>query len=337
MKKRIGLVGFWNEFVPEESIVVQLMQKYYDVEITDPNEADYIIFSSLGTPFEYLKYPQVRIMECYENVIPNYNFTDYCISSIPAYYEDRGFYLPYCLRSQHFQALKNINRDYSLKNIEDKPYFASFIASHESENSLRGDFFKELSKYKHVESVGSYLNNMEDGRTVDWTNNSKTDFQRKCKFNLCFESTKLDGFVTEKLVDAFFAESIPVYFGSDYAKTIFNPNAFIHCSDYETMDKAIERIIELDNNDDEYLKMLSTPILLDPTYYETKMEALDSFIQAIFDQPLEKAFRRPRCFLPKFEEDFILSKMNTRKLTDYSMKELAKAMLLKFRKGGRKH
>lgn len=275
-------------------------------------------------------------MECYENVIPNYNFTDYSISSVPAYYVDRGFYLPYCLRSQHFQALNTINRDYSFKDIENKPYFASFIASHESENSLRGDFFKELSKYKRVESVGSYLNNMEDGHTVDWTNDSKTDFQRKCKFNLCFESTKLDGFVTEKLVDAFFAESIPVYFGSDYAKKIFNPNAFIYCPDYKTMDKAIERIIELDNNNDEYLKMLSSPILIDPTYYENKLSELDQFVRAIFDQPLEKAFRRPRYLSPKYDEDFILSKMNNRKLTDYSMKELAKAMLLKIRKGGKK-
>lgn len=55
MKKRIGLVGFWSGFVPEESIVVQILQKYYDVEITDPSQADYIIFSSLGVPFEYLK------------------------------------------------------------------------------------------------------------------------------------------------------------------------------------------------------------------------------------------------------------------------------------------
>ena len=53
-----------------------------------------------------------------------------------------------------------------------------------------------------MESPGSYLNTMPDGKVVSFENESKVDFQRKCKFTLCFESTNHYGFVTEKIMDA---------------------------------------------------------------------------------------------------------------------------------------
>ena len=83
---------------------------------------------------------------------------------------------------------------------------------------------------------------MPGGQLVDWLDGSKTELQRKCKFTLCFESTCHYGFVTEKIMDAFYADTIPVYYGSPTVTDIFNRDAFINCGDYPSFDAAIERI-----------------------------------------------------------------------------------------------
>ena len=43
---------------------------------------------------------------------------------------------------------------------------------------------------------------MPNGETVNWLDGSKFRFQKKCKFSLCFESVKHEGFISEKIVEA---------------------------------------------------------------------------------------------------------------------------------------
>lgn len=212
--------------------------------------------------------------------------------------------------------------------VRGKPYFANFITSHESEGNIRGAFFKQLNQYKRVESPGDYLNNMPDGKKVDWKNDSKTDFQRKCKFTLCFESTNHYGFVTEKIMDAFYADTIPVYYGSPTVTDIFNKNAFINCGDYPSFDAVIEKIKELDNDDEKYLEMLRQPILVDPDYPKRLEEELDKFLCAIVDQPLDQAYRRSRVYLPQWCNDFLARAVDSETLT---MKNLIMRMLDKLK------
>lgn len=301
---KIKFVGFWKNFVPEESLFYKTLKKHYDVQITD--DADYIICSMFGKEYQYCKYPQIRIMISGENYIPDYNLIDYSIATYPVHLQDRNLYFPCCVDCYgHCESLESKNRNYSDDILKSKIYFANFIAGHESENNIRGDFFKRLCKYKRVESPGKYLNNMPDGETVEWYNSSKTDFQRKCKFTLCFESTKHEGFVTEKITDAFFADTIPVYYGSSNVTDIFNSKAFINCSDYPDMEAVIQKIIELDSDDDKYMKMLRQPIFVDSNYYSNLMKAQEKFLLNIFEQPYEKAYRRSRVFISKNYNNYL--------------------------------
>ena len=245
----------------------------------------------------------MRILDCGENYTPDFNLVDYAISRYPIEFQDRHFYLPGCISaetvlSSRFAELSKKDRNYTQDAVKEKEFFASFIAGHESEGGIRGNFFKELCKYKRVESVGSYLNNMPDGKTVKWADDSKTTFQRKCKFSLCFESTKHEGFVTEKISDAFYADTIPIYYGSANVTEIFNPKAFINCSDYDSFEAVLEKIRELDEDDEKYLEMLRQPILNDPEIYDKTMAAHEKFICSIFDQEPEKAYRRSRVYWP---------------------------------------
>lgn len=308
---KVNFVGQAEGFQPEWSFVYQVLQKYYDVQITE--DPDYIICDSFGSadgmqaPYAYCRCPQIRIMENGENYIPDFNLVDYAVSRCPISIQDRSFYLPGCIGEKNrWMSLPDKSRDYTMEFVKSKEYFGNFIAGHESEHGIRGGFFKKLCEYKRVESPGSYLNNMPDGSRVQWVNNSKTDFQRKCKFTLCFESTAQYGFVTEKLTDAFYADTIPVYYGSKTVTDIFNRDAFINCSDYESFDAVIEKIKELDQDDEKYLQMLRQPILVDPESPKKIWQALEEFICHIIDQPLEEAYRRPRVYMPKTHNDYLI-------------------------------
>lgn len=319
---KVKFLGFWENFDPEEYSFFQAMKRHYRVEISD--DPDYLICSIWGTRFDYCNYPQVRIMFSGENYIPDFNLIDYAISPYPIDFMDRHFYLPGCIdKYHHCESIENRVYVYTKAFLSTKKYFANFIASHESEYCIRGDFFKRLSEYRRVESPGSYLNNMPDGRTVDFTNSSKTDFQRKCKFTLCFESTKHEGFVTEKITDAFYAETIPVYYGSDSVKSIFNPKAFINCSDYPDFDHVIKRIIELDQNDELYLQMMNEPVFAAGFSPRKVLADEETFICGIFDQPVEKAYRRSRVYWPQRFNDFLCS---ARLPENIPMNKLAQAM-----------
>lgn len=314
---RIKFVGFGFEVKKENSIIIELLSKHFNVVLSDT--PDYVFCSlfsnnqafSKGLLHGYCRYPQVRIMVEGENFVPDFNLADYAISSYPIHFLDRHFSIPFGVEAfyygnyKHFLALESGKRKFCSEDLKRKIYFANFLASHDSENNIRGDFFKKLSEFKRVESPGKLYHNNDT--VVSWRDNSKIEFQAKSKFTLCFESTKHEGFITEKIIDAFYAGTIPVYYGSSTVKDIINPKAYINVSDYKTMDEAIERIKQLDNNDEMYMEMMREPIFIDPLFQQKLMKSLEDFLVHIFEQSPEDAVRRSKVYVAKWYEDFFLT------------------------------
>ena len=325
---KINYAGVADDYNKEQNLIYDLLKiNGYDVQIVD--DPDYLICDFSGeNPYQYCGHPQVRIMYSGENFIPDFNLIDYAICPYPIQFGDRNFQLPACVWPRsHWQELMHKNRaGVTVDFVKNKQYFANFIAGHESEYNIRGDFFKKLCEYKRVESPGSYLNNMPNGEQVNWLNDSKSDFQRKCKFTLCFESTNHYGFVTEKIMDAFYADTIPVYYGSPTVTEIFNKDAFINVADYESFDAAIERIKELDQDDEKYLEMLRQPILVNPDYPRELEDALGKYVCHIFDQPLEQTYRRTRVYRPRDCDEYLARAVDSDSLT---MKNLILRILKK--------
>lgn len=314
---KLNYCGMGPDFDYTQNLIYDLLKiQGFDVQISE--DPDYLICNfSTGNHYPYCGKPQVRIMHSAENYIPDFNLIDYSISPYPISFGDRNFYLPPCVWPRaHWQGLADKDRSKGLEElVKSKEYFANFICGHESEFNIRGDFFKKLCEYKRVESAGTYLNNMPDGKVVDFHDNSKVDFQRKCKFTLCFESTNHYGFVTEKIMDAFYADTIPVYYGSPTVTEIFNKDAFINVADYDSFDDAIARIMELDQDDEAYMEMLRQPILVDPEYPARLEQELGEYVKHIFEQPLEKAYRRSRVYHPKRIDDYLARSMDTEDIT----------------------
>ena len=75
------------------------------------------------------------------------------------------------------------------------------------------------------------------------------------KFVIACENTRLQGYITEKIVSAMLAGAIPIYYGAPDIAEHFNPKSFIDASvvGWE------ERVLELDRDPELYQQMLAEP------------------------------------------------------------------------------
>lgn len=292
----------------KDTWLYKVLEKNYNVE--ECNDADYVICSCFNL-YEYCGTRQVRIMYSGENYVPDYNLIDYSICSYPISFSDRNFFLPASLFGYDGErkSVENRKNCFDKSILKTKTRFANLIASYDSENNYRSKLYSALSEYKSVDSPGKFLKNCDI--QVRFQDNSKIEFQKQCKFSLCAESAVSRGFNTEKIMDAFYAETIPIYYGDPEIAEIFNPKAFINVADYESIDAVVKRIIEIDNDDDQYLEMLNQPIFNKDNYISDTFDAAEQFIKHIFEQPTEKAYRRSRVYWPKGHEEFLVKATKT--------------------------
>ena len=306
----VKCIGFGEDLNKSNFILDILSQRY---NIVHSNKPDWVICSVFPDYYAYTKYDCPRIFFSGENIAPDFNVVDYAISFNRMNFEDRYISYPLCLvyhligKNGEFIDISNRGLSIDDKNIlENKDIFCNFIYSKQSENNIRESFFEQLnSKYKPVASAGKYLNNIPGGNPLAGRHgsDSKIDFQKRCKFTIAFENEQANGYCTEKIVDAFVANTIPIYFGAPYVNEIFNPEAFINVSDFNNYDDVIEYISKLDNDDDAYMKMLTAPIFTDPTLPQKRYNELCEFLHNIFDQEPSNAIRRSRYKYTKDHND----------------------------------
>lgn len=200
---------------------------------------------------------------------------------------DRYLRVPYyAICAPEFQSLALRKSDPDPAFLKRK--FCSFVVSNANScHPLRRLFFERLGKYKRVDSGGRWLNNI-GGPVKD-----KIAFCRDYKFNICFENSSHPGYVTEKIMQAYAAQSIPIYFGDPMVGTDFCLDSMVRVRDEGDVERAVEEIIRLDADDDAYLKMVTAKCFVhdDLAVFERRMEA---FLLNIFEQPLSAAQRR--CF-----------------------------------------
>ena len=283
----IKFTDFWPGFNPNANIFIDYLCEHYNVVLS--KDPDYIIYSVFGN--EYFKHDCIRIFYTAENIRPDFNLCDYAIGFDWLEFEDRYLRFPVYMLTYYTNDIYKaiIKHHISEQEVRDKVRFCNFIYSNPHAAVARADFFKLLNTYKKVDSGGRYLNNL--GYCVD----NKLEFQRNYKFSIAFENSSTSGYTTEKIIQAFAAKTVPIYWGNPHISREFNTSAFINCHDYASFDAAINRIIEIDSNLELYSQMLKTPIYkdIDPTTIPT-ITKLNDFLSNIFSQDLDKAVRRSK-------------------------------------------
>ena len=289
MKKhiRIKFVDFWDDFIPENNLFYQILAERYDVELSD--EPEYLFYSVFGE--EYLRYDCIKIFYTGENQCPDFNLCDYALGFEHLTLGDRYFRLPICYLNRYQKDFR-LMQEKHLKPIPEKTGFCSFVYSNDRASEVREKFFNQLSDYKTISSGGRYKNNI-GGPVAD-----KLIFEQGHKFSFSFENSSYPGYCTEKLIQSFAAQTIPIYWGDPTVSETFNEEAFINCNKYNSWSEVVEEIKRIDNDPERYACMLATPALKEPERdsIEAKLEHLAAFLYHIIEQPSDKAIRYNRVY-----------------------------------------
>lgn len=185
------------------------------------------------------------------------------------------FRQPYYVRIGY--GLQLIKQNINVHEIlSQKTEFCNFVYSHPV--PIRVKLFHALSKYKKVTAPGVCCQNSppigpyttaRESRFGNKVNNheAKMEYIKPFKFSITFENTCFDGFTSEKIAQAMHANNIPIFWGNPYIAEDFNTKSFIngHAQKFNNEDQMIEylveQVIQLDKNDDLYIKMLQEPWL----------------------------------------------------------------------------
>jgi len=162
-------------------------------------------------------------------------------------------FIPYLYSNPHlFSLLKNPTRR---ENVPSKAVCAVISNSH---CPLRNSFLDKLEKVVHIDYAGNFRNNVSK---IPGAYNSPQlfEFYSQYRFVLCLENTKQETYITEKIVNGFLSQTIPIYWGSDVIHEYFNPKRFIQISHLE--DKQVFQSIQsILQDDQQYLNMVNQPI-----------------------------------------------------------------------------
>lgn len=276
-----------------EEIKRILEDRYTVVETETPD----FVFFDCHNQNNCVDYQCVRIILIGENQRPNFNLFDYAIGFDKIQFEDRYLYLPIYVWGNFKKDVEAAlekhtrGREYFLT----KERFCNMVVSNVQDASdKRIEFFEKLCNYKMVDSGGRSYNNLVDRKPVE----DKRKFQENYKFSLAFENSTYKGYTTEKIVQAWAAGTIPIYWGDPSITEQFNEKAFINCHAYLNWDEVIKKIIEVDNNEELYLKMQQESIynaksnlleLMDERY-------LKNWLYHIIEKGPEKALWRTNAY-----------------------------------------
>lgn len=291
----IGFEDFAADFDPCNNVIFRLLNEKYDVEVVDVknvenrNRIQYLFFSAFGN--NYLEYKCIRIFVTGENLCPNFNLCDYAIGFEYMELEDRYIRFPIYLWDQYSKDYDLILKDRKelYGNVPEKREFCGMVVSNNLfADPMRENLFKAICEYKKVDSGGSAFNNIGQPNGVK----DKNEFLSHYKFSIASENSSYSGYCTEKLMQAFAAGNVPIYWGDRRASEVFNKDAFIDCTGL-TVEQAVEKVKAVDGDDEIYLNMLNSNILVNSKHKEDYENKLRLWLNNIIEQDYEKAKRVP--------------------------------------------
>ena len=269
---------------------VELMRKDLKGKINlviDEENPDYLLYATFGCENVLNKYNNtIKIAFFTENQLPDLNYADYAVGLGHINHLDRFFTFPYFVYELNVRNIQikdfEIIRNETLNSEIRKKFCAAVITN---PVGFRLNFLKELNKYKQIDMGGRFRNNV--GGHVK----NKIKFLKDYKFSLAMENSEADGYTTEKIIDAFLAGTIPIYYGDYMVDDYINPKTYILIRDYRDMKKKIDYIKKIDNDDNLYRSILKEKVFIDDFFVDNIINERKKYLLHIFEQKKEYAKR----------------------------------------------
>lgn len=247
-------------------------------------------FGTTNLQQKYLDVP-VRIFYTGENVRPSGQRANYALG-FDHFQTDNYMRLPLWVLNIHYFNTRFGLNVLQERIVDDRPFedrgFCGFVQS--NPNCIkRNEIFHLLSdKIQKVDSAGPLFNNVgftiprgEDGvmQKIKWLSGYK--------FTLAAENGQYPGYITEKLLEAKLAGTVPIYYGSETIALDFDRNCFINYHDFTNDDEFIEYVKYVNNNSNIWNIMHAVyPLfgLHEMVRYENLLHKLQSFLKRIVER-----------------------------------------------------
>ena len=238
------------------NIVKYIKNSVKNHEITsNKNDSDIVVYNILNNNFTGNK---INIILSGETHDVNDN-VDLYIGSLMKKIGKKQIYYSF-MYSSLFNHRKSVNnKDY----INNKSKFCAYMYSASYPHRVK--IFNLINKYKKVDALGNCSKNTDNSDTRFIENEEETyndiavNLYTNYKFVIAVENKNEDGYNTEKLINPLISNSIPIYWGNDKIFKYMNKKRVIYVPDY-TDEELLKKISVLDNNIDEYNKIINEPI-----------------------------------------------------------------------------
>lgn len=280
---KIGFFDFWGykdspvDWFEIDDFILRAFREYgINYLLVDPSDEECdIVFKSVFKCGKQIKGNPIIIGYTGE---PIYNIQDADLSLTFDDDSETNLYYP-TWQTQSRRYYENT----VVKNADEKTLFCSFAQGVEVKKRTE-TYLYLCENYKHIISYGS-IYCTAGYQLKNYKKNFKLfqDAHRKVKFNMCFENTETHGtksFITERIIHAYAFGTVPIYCGAENVVRWFNPYSFINCNGL-TNEEILEKIAEVDNNDNLYRDMLyAKPFNEDINWKEYSYARLISFLKS---------------------------------------------------------
>lgn len=275
---KISVIPFYNgdlnnEFFDESKTYnfPHYLKKYFEerenivntVDITSIEDADYVIFFNLNLKYIFQAYfsnklnksiyipfepPVVDLLHKPENLNWICKLFSRVLTWQDSLIDNKNFFKFYFpMYSQTFL--------YKKVEFKDKLLLTT-IVGYKKSNQLNELYSKRIEairyfekKYNNFEFFGVGWNKKEFNSYQGKVDN-KYEILKKYKFTLCYENEcNIDGLVSEKIFDCFYARSIPIYWGASNIKKYFSEDTFIDKRNFKTYDDLNIYLINMTENE----------------------------------------------------------------------------------------
>lgn len=270
MRKQIKILfnAFWNRFFTDEPINITFFKDIFSdlaetVLITDNleevNNVDIIVNSLCGPTVK--RDNAINILFAGEPYYEKDGW-DIVLSGLDETVYKQAINTPLFISYMYCNNLldKCSNRP---KRTTIPSKFCCFITSNDK-CVERNNLFFLINSYKKVDSVGQAFNTVGYYLIPSWGSPEFFEFISQYKFVICAENANTDNYISEKIFHGYIPNIVPIYWGSEYAKTIFNPKSYISLeeSSEQSYINLLQKVVELDNNDSKWLDMVNEPFLI---------------------------------------------------------------------------
>lgn len=239
------------------------------IEITRPEDCDTLIYSGFGK--DNKKYPdKFRIFFTGENIRPPVTDAHFCVSfdfdacnygnptstnyRLPLWWAAIDWLRVQTDKSKPWHVQPEYLDQPTEFTMEPKTKFCAAVFHKQS--AYRMETLAAFEKqYKQIEAYGPPHPLKIPAPNYEY---QKLKVLSEYKFSLCYENSSYPGYVTEKLLHAKVAGTVPIYWGNQTFAMDFNPKCCVFFDgDY---DKLVQTIKQLDNDDAAYAEIASQPL-----------------------------------------------------------------------------